>query len=110
MNEILFAFYVFSGYTYPMETTEQTLKKRVQIVVVVCLSVFFVLVTVVVFQFAIRINQSDREKTLARQNEALKRQIEKAQGDIEYFESDEFKEDYALRYLNKGKPGDKVFS
>ena len=92
-----------------MNTQEQKLKKKVQIIVAACLSLFFVLVTVAVFQFAIRINQTAEERSLARQNAALSQQIDKAKHETAYFSSDRFKEDYALRYLNKGKPGDVVF-
>ena len=92
-----------------MNTTEQKLKRKVQFIVAACLSLFFILVTVAVFQFAIRINQTNQEKALARQGEYLRQQIEHAEQDTAYFSSDQFKEDYALRYLNKGKPGDKIF-
>ena len=93
-----------------MNEQEQILKKRVQIVVAACLSLFFVLVTVVVFQFAIRINQDAQARALARQSDALRRQIEQAELDTAYFNSPEFPEDFAMRYLNKGKPGDKKFN
>lgn len=80
-----------------MNLQEQKLKKRVQVVVAACLSLFFVLVTVAVFQFAIRINQKNEEADLRAQSASLKRQIERAEHDKEYFESDEFKQDYLNR-------------
>ena len=91
-----------------MNKQEQMLKKRVQIIVAACLSLFFVLVTVVVFQFAIRMNQDAQARALARQTEVMRKQIEQAEQDIEYFNSPEFQRDYASRYQNKGKPGDAV--
>ena len=91
-----------------MITTEQKLKKKVQIIVAACLSVFFVLVTVVVFQFAIRINQNNQVKAMTQQSEYLKQQIKQAEQDTIYFSSEQFKKDFELRYLNKGKPGDKI--
>ena len=92
-----------------MNSQEQKLKKKVQFIVATALSLFFVLVTVVVFQFAIRLNQDAQAKALARQGEVLRKQIQQAELDTAYFESPEFQSDYALRYFNKGKQGDKIF-
>ena len=85
---------------------ELRLKRKVQAIVIAAMSLFFVLVTVVVFQFAIRINQENARKSLARENETLARQIELAKNDAAYFDSEQFWRDYALRYLNSGRPGD----
>ena len=92
-----------------MNEQEQRLKKRIQIIVAGCLTLFFVLVTVLVFQFATLINQNNQENTLARQNDALTRQIQNARNDTAYFNSPQFREDFNLRYNNRGRPGDKVF-
>ena len=86
-----------------MNPQEQKLKKKVQIIVASCLTLFFILVTVVVFQFAIRMNQDAQARALARQNETMRKQIEKAEQDIEYFNSPEFQKDYANIYQTKTK-------
>lgn len=91
------------------EAEELKLKRKVQIIVIAAMSLFFVLVVVVVFQFAIRINQDSTKRSLAKQNASLEQQIEKAKDEAAYFDSEEFKYDYALRYLNRGRPNDKVF-
>ena len=92
-----------------MNPQEQKLKKKVQVIVAMCLSLFFILATVAVFQFAIRINQGNQEAALKRQSEVLRQQIENAENRTEYYCSLEFQEDYAMRYLNNGNPDDKVF-
>ena len=81
-----------------MSLQEQKLKKKVQIVVAMCLSFFFILATVAVFQFAIRLNQDNEEKALIRQGEYLRQQIERAKNDTEYFGSSEFIESLILRF------------
>jgi cell division protein FtsB len=91
------------------EQSELKLKRRVQIIVITAMSLFFVLVTVVVFQFAIRINQNHQIKSLTKQNATLAEQTQRAQADAKYFDSDEFVRDFAIRFLNRGRPGDKIF-
>ena len=86
---------------YYMSLQEQKLKKKVQIIVATCLSVFFILATVAIFQFAIRINQNNQEAALIKHGEFLQEQIEKGKMDIEYFGSKEFLEEHMLRYLNR---------
>jgi len=93
-----------------MDEEELKLKRKVKIIVTAAMSLFFVLVTVAVFQFAIRINRESTARALAKQNEVLAEQINRAQNDTAYFLSDDFKYDYALRYLNHGKDGDKVYT
>ena len=90
------------------EEVELKLKRRIQIIVVTAMSLFFVLVTVVVFQFAIRIHQDAQIRALAKANRQLDQKIEQAQLDKDYYDSHEFKYDYALRHLNGGRPGDIV--
>jgi len=91
------------------ETEEIRLKRKVKIAVVAAMSLFFVLVVVAVFQFAIRINLSNQERTLAKQNDALAQQIERAENDIAYFRSEQFRRDLLLLYKNLGKNGDKIY-
>lgn len=88
---------------------EQKLKRKVQVIVISAMSLFFVLVTIVAFQFAIRINQRSTMNSLDKQNAALKRQIDTARDETKYFDSEEFKYDHALRRLNRGRPNDKIF-
>ena len=80
-----------------MGQTELQLKKKIQIVVASCLTLFFVLVTVLVFQFAIRINQDNQIYNLQQENAALQRQIDRAQLDTNYFLSDQFRIDFIMR-------------
>ena len=84
--------------------TEQKLKRRIQIIVAGCLTLFFVLVVVVVFQFTARINLDNEERAIRRQAEAIMRQIEIANMETEYFNSEQFRRDYVLRYNNHGRP------
>jgi cell division protein FtsB len=88
------------------EEIELKLKRRVQITVIAAMSLFFVLVVVVVFQFAIRIYQESEIRALARSNEALYEQRERAKRDIEYIQSEEFILDQAMQHHNRGRPGD----
>jgi len=90
------------------EEVELKLKRRIQVIVIAAMSLFFVLVTVVVFQFGIRIHQEAQARSLTKHNETLQQQIDEAKENKEYFGSDEFKYDFALRYLNRGRPGDIV--
>jgi len=92
------------------ENQEIKLKRRVQKIVITAMSLFFLLVTVVVFQFAIRMNQKSTEASLRSSNKNLTDQINRAKADEEYFGSEQFKYDFALRYLNRGRPGDKLFT
>jgi len=89
---------------------ELKLKRRVQKIVITAMSLFFLLVTVAVFQFAIRINQTSQARALEKENAALETQIQRAKDDATYFGSEQFKYDFALRYLNRGRKGDKIFT
>ena len=93
-----------------MENREELkLKRKIQMIVIAAMSLFFVLVVVVVFQCAIRINQGSTVNALSKENSSLAQQIQRAKEDEKYFSSPQFIYDYALRYLNRGRPGDKVF-
>jgi len=87
---------------------EKRLKRKVQLIVISAMSLFFVLVVAVVFTIAIRMNQQSTIRSLGKENISLEQQIERALNDATYFESEQFRYDYALRYLNRGRPGDKV--
>lgn len=88
---------------------ELKLKRKVQLIVITAMSLFFVLVTVVVFQFAIRINQESQKNSLKKQNAALQRQIDNALDETAYYNSKDFIYDFAARFLNRGRPNDIVF-
>ena len=90
------------------EEVELKLKRRIQIVVVAAMSLFFVLATIVVFQFAIRMYQDAQIRALDKANRELEKQIQLAIDKGEYYSSSEFKYDYALRHLYRGRPGDIV--
>jgi len=91
------------------EIDELKLKRKVQLIVISAISLFFVLCTVAVFQFAMIINRNAQIRTLDRQNAALQLQIDRALDDAQYFDSDQFVYDFALRHLNRGRPNDRVF-
>jgi len=91
------------------DVVELKLKRKVQIIVISAMSLFFVLATVVVFQFAIQIHQRSQVKAYTKENAAIQRKIDQAKEDTKYFDSDEFVYDYAVRYLNRGRPNDKIF-
>lgn len=88
---------------------EVKLKRKVQGIVIAAMSLFFVLVTVVVFQFAIRIGQRSQVNALKKQNAALAKQTERALREADYFDSADFVYDFALMNENKGRPDDKIF-
>jgi len=92
-----------------MITSEAKLKKKVQLIVASCLSLFFILCTVLIFQFAIRMNQDAQIRLLTDENNALVRQIDRARLDTTYFNSEQFRIDFALRFLNRGKSTDRIF-
>jgi len=91
------------------DAEEYKLKRRVKVFVVTAMSLFFVLVVVVVFQFAIRINNESTQNALEKQNEVLKQQIDRAKNDELYFRSEQFKRDYLFIIKNIGRLGDKTF-
>ena len=88
------------------EEVELKLKRRVQIIVIAAMSLFFVLVTVVVFQFAIMIYDQSRIRSLEAHNRRLIEQRDRAEAEYKYFSDPEFQYDFALRFLNRGRPGD----
>ena len=92
-----------------MTPQEKQLKKKIQLIVASALSLFFVLITVLAFQFAIRINQRNLERDLIAQSQLLSQQIQSANRDIDYYNSNKFAEDFALKYLGWGREGQVIF-
>ena len=88
-----------------MENNEQVLKKKLQIIITSAMVLFFCLVTVVAFQFAIRLNQRNIENNLLQQRGRLQQQLSGVLRDLEHFEDHQrFIEEYALTYLNLTRP------
>ncbi len=92
-----------------MNDSEKRLKKKIQLAVIGGITLLFALVTVLVFQFAVRINQRGLEKDLKSEQARLQRAIDDAELDIRYYQSSDFVDDYALKVLGWGKSGQEVF-
>jgi cell division protein FtsB len=88
------------------EEIELRLKRRIQVIVVAAMSLFFVLVTVLVFQFGILIYQDVQKNAFARDNAAYEEKIRQAQHDMTRLDDPDFIEELALRYHNRARPGD----
>jgi len=74
----------------------QRLTRRVQMIVVGSVALFFVLVVVLSFQIAIRVNHRNQETALAAQRYNLEQQIQGAERDLDFFQTDRFIEEFAL--------------
>jgi len=91
------------------DIVELKLKRKVQAIVIAAMSLFFVLVTVAVFQFASLLGKRAQISALTKQNEAIARQTARALREADYYDSDDFMYDFALMNENKGRPDDKIF-
>lgn len=83
----------------------ERLKKRVQITVVAAVTLMVCLVTVLTFQLAIQGNRNRQLASLDAENARLAQQIRDAENDIGLFECPSFLEEWALRELGWGRPG-----
>lgn len=94
-----------------MTEPEKKLKKKVQLIVGFAMTFLFVLVTVITFQFAVRINQRVMEANLNKESARLAQELSNAQNDIYYMteEYEKFLEEYALKVLGWGKEGQPLF-
>jgi len=90
-------------------TKEEVLIKRVKIVVVACMVLVFSLVCVLGVQFAIRVRNDNMEASLQAQLQWLEQQLLQANNDITYFQTDRFREEFALKFLGWGRPGQTIF-
>lgn len=88
-----------------MTEAEKKLKRKVQLIVVGAMSFFFILVTVITFQFAIRGNQRGREKNLLAEKQRLETQLADIRRDMFYLSTLDFINDYALYVMGWGKIG-----
>jgi len=90
-------------------TKEETLMKRVRITVVASMMLLFTLVCVLGVQFAIRVGNDNTEQNLQAQVRLLEQQLAQAENDITFFQTREFQEEFALKYLGWGRPGQTIF-
>ena len=90
-------------------TKEETLIKRVKITVVVAMAVLFALVVVLGVQFAVRISRDNMYTSLQAELQSLEQQLHQTGNDITHFQTDRFREEFALKYLGWGRPGTVIF-
>ena len=90
-------------------TTEETLIKRVKIAVVAGMVLLFSLVVVAGVLGAIRIRNDNMERSLSNQIFLLDQQIYVYGNQISHFQTQAFREEFALKYLGWGRPGQVVF-
>ncbi|MCL2586806.1 MAG: hypothetical protein FWE31_01040 [Firmicutes bacterium] len=89
--------------------TSGQLMRRIRWVVVGGMTVFFILVTVLVFQIAIRMNNNRTLARLETEQAALREQLQRAGHEIEYMQTWQFIEDWAREHLGLGRPGQSEF-
>lgn len=92
-----------------MTNAERVLKRRLQWLVGGAMTALFVLITVLVFQFAVRLNQRVQEAALTKEHDRLVAQLENVNNQIAYFDTEKFVEEFALKVLGWGKAGQKIF-
>jgi len=91
------------------EGIEAKKKRQIQVVVIAAMSLFFVLVTVAVFTTAWLTYLRAEERALAKHNTELREQIRLSKDELEYIQSEQFIYDQAMRYHNRGRPGDIIY-
>jgi len=91
-----------------MELNQRNLKK-VQLVVVGAVTLMFILVTVVTFQIALRISHNRMENDLRTARDRLENQMYIYENDLAHFETWRFIEEFALRHLGWGRPGESIW-
>ena len=74
------------------------------------MAVFFCLLVALTVQLSIRANQRAMEKKLIASQAELQKQLEDTQRNIDYYQTQKFIEEYALRELGYGRDGAKIFS
>jgi hypothetical protein len=88
---------------------ERKLKKRIQLVVACAVSLFFCLTVILAVQLAVRGNQRTLESSLRATQSELQKQIENNEYLQDYYMSQKFIEEYALKVLGYGRNGAKIF-
>ena len=92
-----------------MTNAERVLKRRLQWLVGGAMTALFVLVTVLVFQFAVRLNQRVQETALTKEHDRLVAALERENNFINYMDTEKFIEEFALKVLGWGKDGQTPF-
>jgi len=93
-----------------MTEREKQLKKRIQLIVASAMVVFFCLLVTLTVQLAIRANQKSMEKKLKATQAALQQQIDDTQTNIDYYQTQKFIDEYALKELGYGRDGAQIYS
>jgi len=86
----------------------ERLQKRLKLIVVGAVTVFFILVIVLSFQLAIRSNRNGEEAALQAEQEWLLAALEQAEGSIIYFDTWEFVLQWARENLGIGLPNQSI--
>ena len=92
-----------------MTGNERKIKRRIQAIVASSMFIFFCLILALGVQLAIVANQSAMKKSLAAQQQALEQQLVEGQQKIDYYQSSQFIDEYALQQLGYGRDGAKIF-
>jgi cell division protein FtsB len=88
---------------------ERRIKRRVQLVVAGSMAFFFVLFMTMVVQIAIMNNQKRMERSLNAKQAELMYLLQYESDKIDYYKSDKFIDEYALKELGYGRDGAKIF-
>ena len=92
-----------------MTGNERKIKKRIQLIVASSMFTFFCLLLTLTVQLAIMANQRAMERSLKTQREILQQQLVAENQKIDYYQSSQFIDEYALRELGYGRDGAKIF-
>jgi len=90
--------------------TNEKLAKRLQLVVVGACALMFILIIVLSFQIATRMNNRREEAALRTENQRLRNSLRSIEMEMAYMESWQFVEDFARNHLGWGRPGSSLFS
>ena len=92
-----------------MTEHERKIKRRVQIIVAGTMAVFFCLLLTLTIQLSVMANQRRLERSLKASQARLESQIKDTGKSIDYYNSDKFIDEYALREFGYGREGSKIF-
>ena len=88
---------------------ERKIKRKIQIIVASAIVVLFALCVTLVVQLGTMANQDSMERSLAARHNQLQQQLQHEQGLLEFYLSDRFIDEFALRELGWGRPGSAIF-